>query len=265
MSEIAADPVGVDEEAELDEARLPFTEHLRELRTRTMRMVAYVVVSFGIAWMFRIEIFTWFVQPYYVATLSSSEVRFSDLSYISLIEPIVVYLKCTLTASVLASMPLILTEIWLFVAPGLYRKEKRLAAPFLAFSIVFFLGGVLFCRYLVMELAIDVLLKFADEPATGIITMGEYFSFASRLFLVFGLFFEMPVAISFFAVLGLVTHRTLIQHWRIAVVGSVIVGAMLTPPDPITQLALAVPMVTLYGLSIFLAYLITKAKAGEAQ
>jgi sec-independent protein translocase protein TatC len=247
--------------AELEDARLPFTEHLRELRTRTIRMVAYVVIAFVVAWMFRIEIFTWFVQPYYFATVSSSEVRFSDLSYLSLTEPIVVYLKCTLTASVLVAMPLVLTEIWLFVAPGLYQKEKRLAVPFLAFSIVFFLGGVLFCRYLVMELAIDVLLKFAEEPATGIITMAEYFGFASRLFLVFGLFFEMPVAISFFAVLGLVTHTSLIKHWRIAVVGSVIVGAMLTPPDPITQLALAVPMVALYGLSIGLAYLITKSKA----
>ena len=253
------------EGVELDEARLPFTEHLRELRTRTMRMVAYVVVAFVVAWMFRIEIFTWFVQPYHAATISSPDVRFTDLSYISLVEPVVVYLKCTLTASVLVTMPFILTEIWLFVAPGLYRKEKRLAAPFLAFSIVFFLGGVMFCRYLVMQLAIDVLLKFADEPATGIITMGEYFGFASRLFLVFGLFFEMPVAISFFAVLGLVTHKTLIKHWRVAVVGSVIVGAMLTPPDPITQLALAVPMVALYGLSIILAYLITNAKAAESE
>ena len=260
MSDAAATSVPGDE---LDETRLPFTEHLRELRTRTIRMVLYVVAGFGLAWTFREDVFGWYVQPYYFATASATGVRFPDLSYISVIEPIVVFLKCSLSAAVLLAMPLVLTEVWLFVAPGLYKKEKRLAGPFLGSSILFFVGGVLFCRYLVMELAIDVLLKFGADSAAAIITMSEYFSFASRLFLVFGLFFEMPVAISFFAVLGLVTHHTLIKHWRIAVVGSVIVGAMLTPPDPITQLALAVPMVALYAVSIGLAYLITTARNGE--
>ncbi len=244
----------------LDDERLPFTEHLRELRTRTIRVVAYVLVAFILAWTLRVEIFNWVTAPYESAILGSDDVRFSDLSYISLLEPIVVYLKASLTCAVLISAPLILTEGWLFVAPGLYKTEKRMAAPFLFFSILCFLGGVLFCRYTVMQLAIGVLLQFAGDPASGIITMKEYFDFALRLFLVFGVFFEMPVAISFAAVLGLVTHETLIKHWRVAVIGSVVVGAMLTPPDPITQLALAVPMVALYAVSIVLAYLISKAK-----
>ena len=263
MSEPVDRQVQTDAESELDEARLPFTEHLRELRTRTIRMVLYVVCAFGFSWAFREEVFRWYVQPYYSATAAATGVRFADLSYISVIEPIVVFLKSSLSAAVLGSMPFVLTEAWLFVAPGLYKKERRLAAPFLISSILFFVGGVLFCRYLVMELAIDVLLKFGADAAAAIITMSEYFSFASRLFLVFGLFFEMPVAISFLAAVGLVTHHMLIRHWRIAVVAAVIVGAMLTPPDPITQLALAVPMVALYGLSIVLAYLITNARAAS--
>ncbi|MFT6397681.1 MAG: sec-independent protein translocase protein TatC [Bradymonadia bacterium] len=258
---VTEDGVTEDGVNELDEERLPFTEHLRELRTRTIRVTAYVLVSFVVAWTLRIDIFNWVTAPYESAILGSDDVRFPDLSYISLLEPIVVYLKASLTCAVLISAPMVLTEAWLFIAPGLYKTEKRLAAPFLFFSIFCFVGGVLFCRYTVMQLAIDVLLQFAGDPASGIITMKEYFDFALRLFLVFGVFFELPVVISFAAVLGLVTHKTLIKHWRFAVIGSVIVGAMLTPPDPITQLALAVPMVALYAISIVLAFFITKAKS----
>ena len=247
----------------LEDDRLPFTEHLRELRSRTIRAVAYVLVAFIVSWTLRMEIFSWVTAPYESAIFGSTDVRFPDLSFISLMEPIVVYLKASLTCAVLMSAPLVLTEVWLFIAPGLYKTEKRLAAPFLFFSILCFVGGVLFCRYIVMQLAIDVLLQFAGDPASGIITMKEYFDFALRLFLVFGIFFELPVAISFAAVLGLVTHKTLIKHWRVAVIGSVIVGAMLTPPDPITQLAHAVPMVALYAVSIALAYVISKAKGTE--
>lgn len=258
---------GVDEQIErdIDDERLPFTEHLRELRSRTIRAVVAVVAAFAVSWMFHERLFEWLMSPYADAVTSRFPEAPEYLAFKSLLEPFVVYLKTSLSLGVIVAMPYVLLEVWLFVAPGLYRHERRLALPFLLMTCLFFSSGVLFARYVVLQPAITVLMGIAGEAAGPAIMMQEYFSFTTRMLLVFGLLFEMPVAIAFLSALGLVSHRGLIRNWRYAVVVSFLVGAMLTPPDPLTQVALAVPLSALYLLSIGISYLITKRRASRDQ
>lgn len=250
-------------EDELDEKRLPFTEHLRELRTRTIRAVVYAIVAVGAAWAFHEQLFLWIKQPYDAGVLAAGAAEDARLAFRGVTEPVIVYLKVSGIVGGLVAMPFMLLEAWLFIAPGLYRKERRLAIPFLLASIVCFLGGVAFCRYIVLEPAITVLIGMAGDGTEATIMMNEYLSFTAMSLLVFGLMFELPVATSFAAMLGLVTHRGLIRNWKYAVVAAFVLGAAFTPPDPLTQVALALPLCVLYGISILLAYTITQAR-GEA-
>lgn len=255
-----AEPGDRSETPDIDDERLPFTEHLRELRTRTIRAVVAVVLAFGVSWLFHERLFEWLMSPYADSVSSAMPDAPEYLAFKSLLEPFVVYLKTSLSLGVIVAMPYVLFEAWLFVAPGLYKHERQLALPFIVLTCFFFGGGVLFARYVVLEPAITVLMGFAGAAASPAIMMQEYFAFTTRMLLVFGLLFELPVAIAFLSALGLVTHVGLIRNWRYAVVISFVVGAMLTPPDPLTQTALAVPLSLLYILSIGISYLITKRR-----
>ncbi len=246
-----------------NDARLPVTEHLRELRTRVIVSMVAIVVGFGVAWAFHEQIFDWMMQPYGRAMLALHPEETEFIEYRSLIEPVVVYLKTSLLAGFIAVAPFVFLQLWLFVVPGLYEREKKMGIWFLLSSLVLFYGGVTFCRYVVLDPAIEVLLGVGAVNTSPNIMMQEYFAFTSRMLLVFGVLFELPVAISFLAMLGIVTHRGLIRNWRIAVVGMFVVGAMLTPPDPLTQVALAVPMLVLYVFSIAIAYMITKSRGDD--
>ncbi len=248
------------EDREFDVKRLPFTEHLRELRTRTIRAVVYIVLGFGTAWAFHEQLFTWLMEPYYAALPSVDSAFGQGIAYRSPIEPVIVYLKTSLVVGSIAVMPMVLLEAWLFVAPGLYREEKRLALPFLLFSVLCFLGGAFFCRYVVLSPAMLVLLGFGGEGTNAAIMMQENFTFTTRMLFVFGALFEMPVVISFLSMIGVVSHSGLIRNWKVAVVVAFVVGAMLTPPDPLTQIGLAVPLVVLYVVSIGLAYVLGKPR-----
>ena len=248
---------------EVEATKQPFTEHLRELRTRTIRALAYVIVGLLVAWMWHEDLYRWLMEPYQVAMHALDEAR-DDIGFRSPIEPVMVYLKTSLLVGALASAPLVLLEGWLFVAPGLYARERRLAVPFLLWSVIFFLGGVAFCRYVVLEPAMQVLLGFGGEGTSAIIMMDDYFAFSSKLLFVFGALFELPVLVSFLSLVGLIDHHWLIRNWKYSVIGAFVLGAMLTPPDPLTQVALAVPLVLLYVISIGLAYLITSRRSGAA-
>jgi sec-independent protein translocase protein TatC len=260
----------------MDEKRLPFIEHLAELRARIIRALVAIVVCFLGAWFFHVQIFNWLMEPYEQAVLSlpdpfhqtvlstipqsgvSIEPRHVPLlRYKGLVEPFFVYLKASLLAGVFAAVPVIFWQIWAFIAPGLYPNERRLAAPFIVGTTVFFLLGSAFCRYVVMEPACKVLLSIGAQNTEPLIMMQDYFGLMSRFLLVFGVVFELPIIVMFLALLVLITHRTLIRHWRVAIVLTFVVGAMLTPPDPFTQIALALPLIVLYVISIGVAYVFT--------
>lgn len=263
---------------------MPFLEHLRELRYRIIWCLGSVIVGFIIAWMFHKPIFNWLMEPYEAAVLSlpdplhqsilstmpGSGVAFEPqhvpiLTYKSLIEPFFVYLKTALLAGVFMAIPVVFWQLWLFISPGLYKRERNLAAPFIIGTTLFFLVGAGFCRYVVMEPACRVLLAIGARNTAPLIMMQEYFGLMSRFLLVFGAVFELPIIVMFLSILGFVTHRTLIKHWKVAMVLTFVIGAMLTPPDPFTQMALAVPLMVLYGISIGVAYVFSKRRERRAQ
>lgn len=249
---------------ETEDVRLPLSEHLKELRTRAIHAVVAFVVAFLACWFVHKTVFAWFMEPYRDGMLAVTGNADERLFFRGVTEPILVYLKSTAMAATLIALPFAMLQVWLFVAPGLYRHERRLALPFVSSAYLFFVGGALFCRYVVLTPAITVLIGMGDENTLAQIMMEDYLSFISRMMLVFGLLFELPVAISFLAWTGIVTHEGLLRNWRYAIVVAFVVGGILTPPDPLTQTALAVPLVVLYFLSTGVAWLITRSRASRA-
>lgn len=250
--------------AELDQ-RAPLRAHIGELRTRLVRSVLALTVGVIAAWFFREPLFDWLMQPY---TKAMTE-RFPEdptqyIEYRSLTEPIVIYLKTAFIGGLLGALPVILYQIWKFVVPGLYKEERSLATSFLLATVALFTTGVLFCRYLVLDYVVGFLLNFGASNTTPAIMMSEYFDFTSRILLIFGLLFELPVIISFLAFLGIVSHTWLYKQWRYAVVGIFILGAVLTPPDPVTQTMLAIPLIALYFASIGVAWFFDKRRERKA-
>lgn len=242
----------------------PLAEHLRELRTRFIRMFVAVLIAFGVAWFFHEQLFSWLMEPYRLAMTKRFPEQTQYIEFRSLVEPVIVYLKSSLLAAIIAVTPYLLLEIWNFVVPGLYARERKLGVRFLIFTLILFYTGVAFCRYVILDPAIDVLLGFGSVDTSPSIMMQEYFDFTSRMLFIFGALFELPVVITFLALTGILTHEPLIRHWRIAVVVMFVVGAIMTPPDPLTQAALAVPLIALYGISIIIAWVITKSRRKEA-
>lgn len=261
-----------------DEKRMAFLEHLRELRTRIIISMVAILVGFVAAWVVHKQLFDWLMEPYeravvampdpfnqaVLAQLPGSGVALEPrhvplLRYKGLIEPFFVYLKTALLGGVFIAVPVIFWQMWAFIAPGLYPKERRLAAPFIVGTTVFFIVGAAFCRYVVMEPAVKVLLSIGAQNTEPLIMMQDYFGLMARFLLVFGAVFELPILVMFLSLLGFVTHRTLIRYWKFAFIGTFIVGAMLTPPDPFTQVALAAPLMVLYGLSIGVAYVFSRS------
>jgi sec-independent protein translocase protein TatC len=151
------------------------------------------------------------------------------------------------------------------VAPGLYEHERRLALPFVLVATIFFFGGASFCYGFVMPHGFRFLMDFNEQISQPTIMMQEHYALSVKLLLAFGVVFELPVAAMFLSAMGVITHRTLIAGWRYAVLGSFIFAAMLTPPDVITQVSMAVPLVVLYGVSIGVAWIFTSRRERAAE
>lgn len=243
--------------------RAPLGEHLRELRTRLIRGIAALAVAVIVAWIFHEVLFDWLMQPYTKAMKAKHPDVPHYIEYRALTEPLVVYLKTSAIVGALAATPYILYEIWKFVVPGLYKQERRMATSFLIATLLFFTTGVLFCRYFVLGPAVGMLLSIGATNTSASIMMNEYFGFTSRMLFVFGLLFELPVVISFLSFLGLITHRTLLKYWRHAIVVMFIVGAMLTPPDPLTQVLLSLPLSLLYFVSVGVSWMFTTRREAK--
>ena len=249
---------------EEDGHRLPLREHIRELRARILRSAAVVTIAVFAGWAFHEQIFDWLMEPYTLSMLERHPDVPHYIEYRSLTEPLVVYFKASAIAGVLVTLPYVLTELWLFVIPGLYKEERQLATGFLAATMVMFYTGVLFCRYFVLAPAVDVLLAIGAANTNASIMMTEYFGFTSRMLMVFGLVFELPVVLSFLSFLGIVDYRWLLKQWRYAVVIMSVVAAVMTPPDPVSQILMLVPLVGLYFISVGVAFFFAKRKDRKA-
>jgi len=174
-----------------------------------------------------------------------------------------VALKVSFFAALLGAMPFILFQLWLFVAPGLYSHEKKMVIPFVVGGSIMFLIGVLFAYYIVTPFGFQFLITFGSFLYTPLINIEDYVGFFTKIMMGFGLAFELPVFAYFLALLGLVTDRTLIDFFKYAVVIIFVLAALLTPPDILTQLLMAAPLVLLYGLSILIVRMVNPEKKDE--
>jgi sec-independent protein translocase protein TatC len=168
-------------------------------------------------------------------------------------EPFFTALKVSFFTAFIISLPVIFWQFWLFIAPGLYDNEKRLIIPFVTAASLMFLMGASFCYYIVVPLGFKFLVNFGSQLFMALPSIGEYVSFFTKLLFGFGLAFELPVITFFFAKIGLVTDRSLINFFRYAIILIFLVSALLTPPDLLTQFLMAGPLLMLYGVSILVA------------
>ncbi len=234
--------------------------HLAELRKRLGISAGTVIVLFFVMFAFWQPILEWMITPLKEVLPAGSNVIFTKVQ-----EPFFTALKVAFFTGFIASLPVIFWQLWLFVAPGLYEKEKKMVIPFVTGATVMFLIGSAFCYYVVIPFGFDFLINFGAQLFTALPSIGEYVSFFTKLLLGFGLAFELPVITFFLAAMGLVTDQTLIGFFRYALVLIFLLSALLTPPDLLTQFLMAGPMILLYGISILIAKKINPAKPEEEE
>ena len=241
---------------ELEGTEAPFVSHLVELRDRLVRAFIAIGIAFGALclWPGPAGLYDFLAAPL-VAHLPKG----ATLIATNVISPILVPLKITLMAAFMVALPVVLYQVWAFVAPGLYSHEKRLVLPLVVSSTVLFVGGVAFCYYLVIPGMSRFIQAFAPSAITAAPDIEQYFGFVLTLFLVFGIAFEVPVAVIVLARIGIVSIEQLKKFRGYFVVGAFVVSAVVTPPDVISQLALAIPMCILYEVGIIAAQFFIKA------
>jgi sec-independent protein translocase protein TatC len=230
---------------------MPFLEHLEELRKRILRSLISVIVCSAVALYFSDTIMHWFLAPLNGVKLYVTEVTGSFMAYF----------KVGLLTGILMSLPIVFWQVWGFVAPGLYIKERRKVVPFVLIATILFLGGASFCYFLVLPFALKFMIGFSGDLLSPIITVSSYISFSGMLLLAFGVCFELPVIAYILGRLGVITSKMLSKGRRIAVVVILLVAGVLTPtPDIFTQLLLAVPLYILYETSIVVVRVTGKRK-----
>ncbi|MFZ2630603.1 MAG: twin-arginine translocase subunit TatC [Desulfosalsimonadaceae bacterium] len=236
-----------------DAEKLPFTSHLEELRKRLIRCCIAVAVGFAASYAFKEKLFEILTRPLIDVMEPGGALVFTGIS-----EAFFTFLKVSFLSGILLAVPVIVFEFWMFVAPGLYKNERKLILPIVIISSFFFLGGALFGYFVMFPFGFKFLLGFATETLRPLPSMKEYLSFSSKLLLVFGFVFEMPIVITFLARIGIVSVDFLKTNRKYAILIIFIVAAILTPPDAVTQCLMAVPMVVLYEVSILGARLFGK-------
>ena len=241
-----------------------FIEHLTELRSRLLKSIVYLFIFFVISYIFAENIYGFLVEPYADAVKDDNINR--RLIYTALHETFITYLKVAFFSAIFVTSPIILTQIWKFVAPGLYTNEKKALLPYLIATPTLFLLGGMLVYYLVMPLAIKFFLSFetsaqiSNLPIQLEAKVNEYLSLIMRLIFAFGISFQLPVLLTLLARVGFINSTYLKKRRKYVVVIVFAFAAILTPPDPITQIGLGIPLLILYELSILAVKFIEKKK-----
>jgi sec-independent protein translocase protein TatC len=273
---------GLAEGPEGDEP-MSFFDHLAELRKRLVRSAMAIGTGFVLCYAFVDHLTQIVLRPYKLAWYAVQERCIEDhgtaclpetgpqLINLTSFESVLTDIRIAVIAAIFLGAPIIFYQLWMFISPGLYSREKKLVVPFAATSGVMFLAGAVFCYLLALPIATDFLLEYPIKKDLGdgvkIIasyTYVDYVKYATRLLLGFGLMFEFPLAVYFLAKAGMITHKSLLAHWKVMIMSFFVVGAILTPPEPVTQILMALPMTVLLGVSIGVAYLVSKPQL-EAQ
>ena len=263
-------------EAELEGGRMPFLSHLRELRDRVRNAAIAFIAAFIGCWVFADRIFAWLREPLFEiwaqhtgANLKPGEVDWGKpkLIYTGLTQPFWVNMSVALWAALFVASPVIFYQLWKFIAPGLYKRERRISITFTVLSGVFFVSGALFCFYFALPALFRYMLQYNSDELSSLPNIQDYLDLTRDSMLAFGAIFEMPLLIYFLAMVGLVTHRSLWKFSRWFVVLSFVIGAILTPgPDVVSQFLMATPMIVLYNVSILFAWRVTrKRERAEAE
>jgi len=238
------------------DAQMPLTAHLAELRSRIFKILISWAVGFAICWNFSELIFEWLLLP-------ATEALSPDGGTLQAIAPTEIfftYLKCSLLAGFALALPVVFWQIWAFVSPGLYSKEKKVAIPFVTTSTALFAAGASFGYFMVFPLVFRFFASFSSDFVESAWTMREVFSLTTRLFIAFGVGFELPVVVFFLSVSGIVEPRQFISGLKYAVLLAFVFAAILTPPDVVSQVLLAGPLVVLYLIGVAVAFIFTRGR-----
>jgi len=253
-----------------DDREMGFWDHLGELRTRLIRSLWGLLPGLAAGWVFREELLAALVRPFTLAWRSLGREENPHLVFLNPIDPFVAYLKIAVIAGILGGAPWIFWQLWAFLSPGLYRRERRLAMPFVFVSTLCFIGGIAFGYFAVFPAAFEYFLDFAVTLPGGLslepqIAINEILTFELRMLLAFGIVFELPVVITFLAAAGIVDWRQLLRFGRWWVLIAAVLSALLTPPDVGSQLLMLGPLVFLYFLSVVFAAIVGKRRKRAEQ
>jgi len=243
----------------INEIEMPFLDHLEELRRRAIRILV-VVMALTIA--------CFFVSDYFLNFLLYSTKSLQNeinLQVLKIQTVFVIKLELALIFGIALSLPYILYQIWQFIAPGLLERERKYVFPVIFFATISFLAGAGFAYFVIVPIALDFFLSLAPASVTNNIALDFYFGFVVRIVIVFGVVFELPAVSLFLTKIGLLTPEFLKKYRRYAIVIIFIVAAILTPPDPTTQIMLAIPLVILYEFTIWISYFFRDKKNKASQ
>ena len=242
--------------AEEDQA-MTFFQHLNELRSRLLRSIVGLIPAVAVGWLFKKEIKDFLIAPLQPAWEKLHLPGEAVLRFAGPADAFMMYMKNSLIAGVLLASPWIFWQLWMFIAPGLYKKEKALAIPFIIASTVCFAGGAVFGYKLVFPEAFTVLLGFSDETLVATLFVKDYMPFFRRMLLAFGVVFEVPVIVTFLAGAGIVTWQQLLKFSRWWIVCAAFISMLLTPQDVYTMVMMLIPLVLLYFVGVGCAYLLS--------
>ena len=252
---VPAGPAGSPAEEPEEEKPMTLLEHLGELRRRLVRGFLAVLIGFFACYGFAKELFYYLSLP--LLKVMPADAKFI---YTGVAEGFFVDLKVSFVAGLFVACPYLFYQIWAFIAPGLYEEEKRYVAPLAFTSALFFLGGGLFCYFVVFPFAFTFFMSYSTDNIVAMLSINEYLSFALKMLIAFGLIFEMPLFSFFLSRLGIISAQWMRNVRKYAVLAVFVIAAILTPPDVFSQLLMAAPMLVLYEISILVAAAVGKKK-----
>jgi sec-independent protein translocase protein TatC len=243
----------------MTDLKLPFIAHLKELRDRLIVCIVGVGVAFIVTYIFKEDLFAFLMRPFVEIMPPGSAFIFTGVT-----EAFITYFKISIVAALFLASPVILYEIWMFVAPGLYETEKRYAFPFILFGSLCFTIGGLFCYFVVMPYIYRFFVSYAGPTIIPMPSLKDYMNLTLKMIIAFGLIFQMPLVAYYLSKAGIIKYQTLAKKRRYAILAIVIISAVITPPEVTSQLLMALPMYGLFELSIIIARFFGKKETADA-